>query len=109
MFIATRDLKFAKGRFFLMGSVVALVAFLVITLSGLSAGLVKANISGLMALPATHIAFEGTDHPGYRNTMVERYMWEVWAGQEGVQHSDPMVHTASHARTENEIPIVVAQ
>ena len=28
MFIAIRDLKFAKGRFLLMGLVVALVAFL---------------------------------------------------------------------------------
>ncbi len=108
MFVATRDLKFAKGRFLLMGSVVALVAFLVITLSGLSAGLVKANISGLMALPATHIAFEGTDHPGYRNTMVERYMWEGWEGQEGVLHSEPMGHTVFNARTEDDKPLEIA-
>ncbi len=108
MFVATRDLKFAKGRFLLMGSVVALVAFLVITLSGLSAGLVKANISGLMALPATHIAFEGTDHPGYRNTMVERYMWEGWAGQEGVLRAEPMGHTVFNARTEDNKPLEIA-
>ena len=39
MFIAIRDLLFAKGRFLLMGTVVALVSFLVIALSGMSAGL----------------------------------------------------------------------
>jgi len=108
MFIATRDLTFAQGRFLMMGSVVALVAFLVITLSGLSAGLVKANISGLMALPATHIAFEGTDHPGYRNTMVERYMWEGWAGQEGVLHAEPLGHTVFNARTVDGKPLEIA-
>ena len=108
MFIATRDLKFAKGRFLLMGSVVALVAFLVITLSGLSAGLVKANISALMALPATHIAFEGTDHPGYRNTMIERYMWEGWAEQDGVKAMEPLGHTVFNARTEDGKPLELA-
>jgi len=108
MFIAIRDLMFAKGRFLLMGVVVALVSFLVIILSGLSSGLVKANISGLMALPATHIAFEWTDHPSYRNTMVERYMWEGWAQAEGVEAAEPLGHTVFNARTEDDKPIEIA-
>lgn len=108
MFIAIRDLKFAKGRFFLMGFVVTLVAFLVVTLSGLSAGLVKANISGLMALPVTHVAFEDTDHPGYRNTMIERYMWEGWAGKAGVEAIEPLGHTVFNARTDEGKPLEIA-
>jgi putative ABC transport system permease protein len=108
MFIAIRDLMYAKGRFLLMGIVVSLVSFLVIMLSGLSAGLVKANISGLMALPATHIAFEYTDHPSYRNTMVERYMWEGWAGQDGVQRVEPLGHTVFNARTADDTPLEIA-
>jgi putative ABC transport system permease protein len=108
MFIAIRDLKFAKGRFLLMGLVVALIAFLVIVLSGLSAGLVKANISGLMQLPATHVAFEYTDHPGYRNTMVERYMWEGWAEKDGVKALEPMGHTVFNARLEDNRPLEIA-
>ena len=107
MFIAIRDLFYAKGRFLLMGIVVALVSFLVTMLSGLSAGLVKANISGLMALPATHIAFEYTDHPSYRNTMVERYMWEGWANAAGVKAAEPMGHTQFSARTADGKPIEV--
>jgi len=108
MFIAIRDLRFAKGRFFLMGFVVTLVAFLVITLSGLSAGLVKANISGLMALPVTHVAFEDSDHPGYRNTMIERYMWEGWAGKAGVEAMEPLGHTVFNARTDDGRPLEIA-
>ncbi len=108
MFIAIRDLMFAKGRFVMVGTVVALVSFLVIILSGMSSGLVKANISGLMALPATHIAFEWTDHPSYRNTMVERYMWEGWQDADGVKVAEPMGHTVFNARTEDGKPIEIA-
>jgi putative ABC transport system permease protein len=108
MFIAIRDLKFAKGRFFLMGFVVTLVAFLVIALSGMSAGLVKANISGLMELPATHIAFEYNDKPSYRQTMVERYMWEGWAEQDVVRNIAPMGHTVFNARTLDDDPLEIA-
>ena len=99
---------FAKGRFLMMGTVVALVSFLVIVLSGMSSGLVKANISGLMALPATHISFEWTDHPSYRNTMVERYMWEGWQQADGVKIAEPLGHTVFNARTESGKPIEIA-
>ena len=108
MFIAIRDLTFAKGRFLLMGLVVTLVAFLVTVLSGLSAGLIKNNISGLIELPATHVAFEYNDHPSYRNTMVERYMWEGWRGQPGVTALEPMGHTVFNARTEADLPLEIA-
>jgi len=98
MFIAMRDLAFARGRFLLMGLVVALVAFLMTLLSGLSAGLVKNNISGLMALPVSHISFEYNDKPSYRNTLVERFMWEGWAAEDGVLASEPLGNTTFIAR-----------
>ena len=108
MFIAIRDLLHAKGRFLMMGTVVALVSFLVIVLSGMSSGLVKANISGLMELPASHVAFEWTDHPSYRNTMVERYMWEGWEQADGVKVAEPMGHTVFNARTAEDKPVEIA-
>lgn len=39
MFLAIRDIRFARGRFALMGSVVALITLLLVMLSGLTAGL----------------------------------------------------------------------
>jgi len=107
MFIAIRDLTFAKGRFLLMGTVVALVAFLVTILSGTSAGLIKNNISGLIELPATHIAFEYNERPSYRNTMIERYMWEGWESSPGVNGMEPMGHTVFNARTQRDEPLEV--
>ena len=63
MFLALRDLAFAKGRFALMSMIIALVAFLMTLLSGLASGLIKNNISALMALDVTHIAFEYNERP----------------------------------------------
>ncbi|GHH86333.1 hypothetical protein GCM10018793_57800 [Streptomyces sulfonofaciens] len=42
MFLALRDLRFARGRFALMGAVVALIAVLGVLLSGLASGLADA-------------------------------------------------------------------
>jgi putative ABC transport system permease protein len=105
MFIAIRDLAFAKGRFLLMGLIVAMVAFLTTILTGLSSGLIKNNISGLMELDITHIAFEYNDHPSYRNSMVEREMWEAWEGQPGVLAVAPMGHTMFNARSSDDTPL----
>jgi putative ABC transport system permease protein len=105
MFIALRDLAFAKGRFFLMALVVALISFLMTFLTGLAAGLIKNNISGLMELDATHIVFEYGDKPTYRSTMIEREQWEDWANRPGVRSLQPMGHTVFTARTQNDYPL----
>lgn len=70
MFLARRELRFAWGRFALMGSVIALVAVLTVMLSGLGIGLVDDGISGLRALPVTHLALQAhTDSTFSRSTI----------------------------------------
>ncbi len=98
MFIAIRDLRFAWGRFLLMAVVVGLVAFLTTLLSGLASGLVKNNISGLEELDFTHLSFEYGNKPSYRNSLIERDMWEGWRELEGVQALEPMGHSMFNAR-----------
>ncbi len=100
MFIALRDLRFAWGRFLLMTVVVSLVAFLTTLLSGLSSGLIKNNISGLIELDFTHLAFEYNNNskPSYNNSMIERDMWEGWGEIDGVQAVEPMGHSMFNAR-----------
>ncbi|RKT88048.1 putative ABC transport system permease protein [Saccharopolyspora antimicrobica] len=61
MFLAIRDIRFAKGRFALMGSVVGLITLLIVLLSGLTAGLAHQSTSAITQLPATHIAFGAAD------------------------------------------------
>ena len=52
MFLAVRDIRFAKGRFTLMGAVVALISLLLVMLSGLTAGLADQSTSAISALGA---------------------------------------------------------
>ncbi|NOR18624.1 MAG: FtsX-like permease family protein [Xanthomonadales bacterium] len=105
MFIALRDLSYAKGRFLLMGLVVALVAFLTALLSGLASGLIKNNISGLIELDVTHLAFEYNNKPSYRNSMIDREMWEGWRDAEGVIQAEPLGHIMFNARMMNNDPL----
>jgi putative ABC transport system permease protein len=105
MFIAVRDFKYAKGRFLLMGLVVALVAFLTTLLSGLAAGLIKNNISGLIELDVTHLAFEYNNRPSYRNSMIDRSMWEGWRDVDGVVDAEPLGHIMFNARTLEDEPL----
>jgi putative ABC transport system permease protein len=105
MFIALRDLQFAKGRFLLMALVVSLVAFLTTLLSGLAAGLIKNNISGLIELDVTHLAFEYNNKPSYRNSMIDREMWESWRAVDGVAAAEPLGHIMFNARTMDDDPL----
>ena len=105
MFIALRDLRFAWGRFLLMAVVVALVAFLATILSGLAAGLIKNNISGIVQLDVSHLAFEYNNKPSYRNSMIDREMWEGWRETEGVLAAEPLGHTMFNARKTDNAPL----
>jgi putative ABC transport system permease protein len=105
MFIALRDIAFAKGRFILMGFVVLLIAFLMTFLSGLSGGLVSNNVSGLIKVPATDFAFQYDDRPTFRGSLVERSMWEGWRARPGVLAAEPLGHTTFNGRGAKDQPI----
>lgn len=93
MFVAWRDLRFAKGRFALMGSVVLLITLLVGLLSGLTSGLARENISAITGLPATHLAFAaptGDQKVSFTNSQVPESAWSAWRQQPGVKAAEPL-------------------
>lgn len=57
MFVALRDVRFAKGRFALIISVVVMITLLVSLLSGLMTGLREQSISAIEGLQADSIVF----------------------------------------------------
>ncbi|MFE7758525.1 hypothetical protein [Streptomyces sp. NPDC057429] len=57
MFLALLELRAARGRFLLMGSVVVLVAALVGIVSGFTTGLGDDTVSALRRLPASQLVF----------------------------------------------------
>ncbi len=87
MFLALRDLRRNWRRFGLVGLVVGLVAVLSTVLSALATGLVSDGISGLRALPLTHLAFEpGSGAVFTRSTLDPRALAE-WERTPGVEAS----------------------
>lgn len=87
MLLALADLRFARGRFVLVGAVIALVALMATLLSGLANGLVDDGISGLRRLPLTHLAFQpGADSTFSRSTLTPENL-EPWRDHRGVDVS----------------------
>ncbi|MEV6194525.1 ABC transporter permease [Streptomyces sp. NPDC051920] len=93
MFVAWRDLRFAKGRFALMGAVVVLITLLVGLLSGLTAGLAEENTSAVTALPADHLAFAAPAEGqpvSFTGSPIPSGARETWAARPGVTSAEPI-------------------
>ncbi|MFE3371393.1 ABC transporter permease [Streptomyces sp. NPDC059173] len=93
MFVAWRDLRFARGRFALMGSVVVLITLLVGLLSGLTAGLARENTSAVTGLDADHLAFAAPPDgqaESFADSAVPEDAWQAWAARPGVGAAQPV-------------------
>ncbi|MFY4717187.1 ABC transporter permease [Streptomyces sp. LaBMicrA B280] len=104
MFVAWRDLRFAKGRFALMGTVVVLITLLVGLLSGLTAGLGRQNISAITGLPATGIAFQAPARGqalSYADSAVTEAQLRLWAKAPGVESAEPLGISTTKATAGN--------
>ncbi|MET8171951.1 ABC transporter permease [Streptomyces clavifer] len=93
MFVAWRDLRFARGRFALMGAVVVLITLLVGLLSGLTAGLARENTSAVTGLGAERLAFAAPPDGrpvSFTDSAVEESAWRTWAALPGVTAAEPL-------------------
>src|SRR5690606_28854554 len=110
MFLALRELSFARGRFALMGLVVALIAILMVLLSGLSVGLVNDGVSGLQRMPVTSFAFQDkvTKDAAFSRSVIEIDSVETWPGQPGVAEAAPLGNTLVYGRTDQDVEIDLA-
>lgn len=100
LFVAWRELRFAKGRFALMGTVVVLITLLVGLLSGLTAGLGRQNVSAITGLPADRIAFAapgGDQGLSYADSTVTETQWRRWAATPGITAAEPLGITTTKA------------
>ena len=93
MFVAWRDLRFARGRFLLIGSVVALITVLVQFLSGLTGGLAAQNVSAILSLPADRVVFSappGGGGPDVGDSTITSAQAVAWAATAGVESVEPV-------------------
>jgi putative ABC transport system permease protein len=107
MFLAVRELRFARGRFTLMGVVISLISVLVVLLSGLSSGLVNDGVSGLKAMPATAFAFdEGTmKDNAFSRSVVDLDQLRHWEAADGVARAELMGVTIVNGVTDRDMQI----
>ncbi|WP_069816094.1 ABC transporter permease [Streptomyces sp. TP-A0874] len=101
MFVAWRDLRFAKGRFALMGTVITLITVLVGLLSGLTAGLGRENTSAITGLPADRLAFAAADGEkvSFAESRVGEAAWQRWGDVPGVKAAEPLGILGARAET----------
>ncbi|GAA1649963.1 ABC transporter permease [Microbacterium flavum] len=93
MFVALRDLRFARGRFILIGAVVALITILVGFLSGLTGGLATQNVSGILGLPGDRLVFsEPTTDAGvsFADSAITSDQRSLWEQSAGVASAEPI-------------------
>ena len=94
MFVAFRDLRFARGRFLLIGSVVALITVLVGFLSGLTGGLATQNVSAVLALPGDRIVFSAPSAtgggPSFSDSAITAEQATAWSATDGVTSVRPV-------------------
>ena len=97
--LARRDLIVAKGRFLLMGTVVALIALLGVLLAGLAVGLVDAGTSGLSNLPVTHLAFQPGSEATFSRSFIPADAVDKLRG-DGVSETAPLGVSLFNAKLE---------
>lgn len=102
MFLAIRDIRFAKGRFALMGAVVALISLLLVLLSGLTAGLGNQSTSAVALLgtgtgsgtAVSQMVFgapaKNDPKVSFTESQVTAEQAKIWAAQPGVTSVAPL-------------------
>lgn len=93
MFVAWRDLKFAKGRFALLAVVVALITLLVGFLSGLTAGLGSQSISAVQSLNSQQVVLStpsGGNRVNFTGSAITEAQASKWKSASGVTDAQPL-------------------
>ena len=92
MYVAWRDLRFARGRFALIGAVVALITLLVGFLSGLTGGLAAQNVSAVLALPADRLVLHpvGDAAATFADSTIDQSTVDAWRSAPGVDAVTPV-------------------
>ncbi len=105
MFVAWRDLGFARGRFALIASVVLLITLLVGFLGGLTQGLANANISAVTPFEADRVVLaepaEGKTL-SFTDSRVSEQAATEWAAASGVEAVEPLGIVVSRVTAAND-------
>lgn len=110
MFLALRELAFQRSRFVIMGAVIALIAILMVLLSGLAVGLTNDGVSGLQHMDVTSFAFQKdvSENAAFSRSTVDPAAVDIWRQQPGVNDAAPYGNTLVNSRTNQGVEIDLA-
>jgi putative ABC transport system permease protein len=89
-FLAWREMRYGKGRFMLIGLLVALVAFLVFVMTGLAAGLSELSTSALRRMPADLLVYSDDADKNIARSDLAAADAVKAAAVDGVESADPL-------------------
>ncbi|WP_339276918.1 ABC transporter permease [Paenibacillus sp. FSL W8-0426] len=72
MYLAIREIRFAKGRYALIGAIMVLISFLVLFVTGLAQGLAYDNAASIKNMAATHFVFEQDSNHRFTRSQVNQ-------------------------------------
>lgn len=110
MFLALRELGFQRGRFVIMGAVIALIAILMVLLSGLAVGLTRDGVSGLQKIDVSSFAFQKDVSEGsaFSRSVIDIGAVGTWQEQPNVKHAAPFGNALVNARSNQSVEIDLA-
>lgn len=93
-----------------MGAVIALIAILMVLLSGLAVGLTNDGVSGLQKMDVTSFAFQKdvSESSAFSRSTVDPAAVETWRNQPGVAHAAPFGNSLVNAHTDQGVEIDLA-
>lgn len=110
MYLAIREIRFAKVRYSLIAIIMLLVAFLVLFVTGLARGLAYDNAASIQNMDATHFVMEkDSNHRFTRSQLGEQTLEQAGsvAGQENVQPLGVRMTTMTAAGTPNKLDVTI--
>lgn len=95
MFLSIREIRYARGRFSLIGAVIALMTLLVVMLTGLTEGLGKQNTGALESLHPDQVVFAApTDkeqpEASFSASAISKDVLAQVRGESGVEQAVPL-------------------
>lgn len=79
MYLAIREMRFAKARYTLIATIMVLVSFLVLFVTGLAQGLAYDNAASVKNMTATHFILEQDANHRFTRSQVDQNLLEKLA------------------------------
>ncbi|QHW30526.1 ABC transporter permease [Paenibacillus rhizovicinus] len=90
MYLAIREMRFAKARYALIAVIMVLVAFLVLFVTGLAQGLAYDNAASVKNMGATHFLLENNSNHRLARSQVDQHQLDAARSIVGEANAEPL-------------------